>query len=41
MLRLTVLLPASPSLAVKLTVRVAPLGFSLVFWYFTARKAAW
>ena len=41
MFRVTVLLLAVPSLTVKLTVRVSPLGLSLVFWYFTARKAAW
>ena len=33
--------PAAPSFTLKLTVRVAALGLSLVFWYFTARNAAW
>ena len=40
-LRTSVLLLAVPSLIVKLTVRVAPLGASLVFLYFTACSAAW
>ena len=40
MLRVTVLLSNTPSLTVKLTVRVKALGFWLVFWYVTARKAA-
>ena len=41
MLRVNTLLSVTPSATLKLTVRVAALGLSLVFWYFTARNAAW
>ncbi len=41
MVRVTVLLASAPSLTVKLIVRIKGDGLSAVFWYVTARRAAW